>query len=189
VARFATERNSVGALLRHALLEFSLVDIFVAGGAGAVGKMERQNLVGSSGEAGFVALRAGNGHVGPGEHEACVLVLCNRERGAMKVLYGVAILATILVGSGGKLLVMRILVTIRTRRELHFVDGVLAGRRVAFVARNGRMFALQRIMRVCVFFYAKLRWLPAIDCVALRALSFARSRLELPFVRIGGMAI
>ena len=136
-----------------------------------------------------MAVRAGDGHVSPRERVAGVLVLGNGEGRAMEILYGMAILATILVGRRGKLLVMRILVTIRTRRELHLVDGVLAGRRVAFVASNGRMFALQRIMRVCVFFYAKLRWLPAIDCVALRALSFARSRLELPFVRVGGMAI
>ena len=32
-------------------------------------EMERQNLVRSSAEAGFVALRAGDGHVGPGQHE------------------------------------------------------------------------------------------------------------------------
>ena len=189
VARFATERNSVGALLRHALLEFSLVDIFVAGGAGAVGKMERQNLVGSSGEAGFVALRAGNGHVGPGEHEACVLVLCNRERGAMKVLYGVAILATVLVRRGGELLVMRILVAIRTRSELHFVDRILTSGRVTFVTSYCGMFTFQRIVRSRVFFNAKLRWLPAFDGMAFRTLSLARPRLELTLVRIGGMAI
>ena len=166
VARFATKRNPIRALLRHALLEFSLVDIFVAGDTGAVGEMERQDLVHSSGEAGFVALRAGHGHVRPGQHEAGVLVLCNRECGAMKVLYGVAILATILVGSGGKLLVMRILVAIRTRSELHFVDRILTSGRVTFVTSYCRMFSFQRIVRSRMFFNAKLRWLPAVDGMA-----------------------
>ena len=189
VARFAAQRGSIGALLRHALLEFALVGIRVAGSAGAVREMERQNLVRSSAEARFVALRAGDGHVGPGQHEVGVLVLGDRERRAMKVLYRVAVLAAILVGRGGKLLVMRVLMAIRARRELHFVDSVLAGRRVAFVASDGRMFSFQRIMRCRVLLHAKLRWLPAFDGVALRALSLARPRLELALVRIGRMAI
>ena len=103
----------------------------------------------------------------------------------MKVLYGVAILAAILVGRGGELLVVRVLMAIRARRELHFVDGVLAGRRVAFVASDGRMFSLERIMRRRVLLHAKLRWLPAFDGVALRTFSLARARLELSLVRIG----
>jgi len=166
VARFAAQRRAICAFLRHALLEFSLVNIFVAGGAGAVGKMERQNLVRSSAQARFVAIRASHGHVRPGEHEAGVLVLCNRERGAMKVLHGVAILATILVGSGGKLLVMRILVAIRAGCELHFVDRIFAGGSVTFVTSYCRMFSFQRIVRSGVFLDAKLRWLPTVDGMA-----------------------
>jgi len=65
VARFAAQRGPIGALLGHALLEFALVGIGVAGRAGAVREMERQNLVRSSAEAGFVALRAGDRDVGP----------------------------------------------------------------------------------------------------------------------------
>lgn len=41
MARFAAQRGSIGALLRHALLEFALVGIRVAGSAGAVREMER----------------------------------------------------------------------------------------------------------------------------------------------------
>jgi hypothetical protein len=119
VARFAAQGSSVGALRRHALLEFALVGIGVAGGACAVLKMERQNLVRSPAEPRLVALRAGDRYVGTRQDEARVLVFGNCECRTMKILYGVAILATILVGSGGKLLVMGILVAIRAGREFH----------------------------------------------------------------------
>ena len=188
VACFAAQRRSIGALLRHALLEFSLVGIHVTGRASAVLEMERQNLVYSSAEAGFVALRAGDGHVSSGQHIAGVLMLGNGERRAMKILYRVAILATVLVRRGGKLLVMRILMAIRAGREFHFVDGVFSGRRVALVASNGRMFSFERIMRCRVLLHAKLRWFPPFHGVALRTLSFARPRLELSFMWIGSMA-
>lgn len=189
VTRFAAQRSSIGALQRHAVLELALMGIGVAGRASAVREMERQNLVCSSAEAGFVTLRTSDGHVSPGKSEVCVLVLGNRKCRAMKVLYGVAVFAAILVGRGGKLFVVRILMAIRASRELHFVDGVFARRRMAFVTSDGRMFPLERIMRCRVLLNAKLRRLPACDRVALRTLSLARPRLELPFVRIGGMAI
>jgi len=189
VAGFAAQRGSVGALLRHALLEFSLVGIRVAGSARAVLEMERQNLVGSSGETGFVAVRTGDGHVSPGQHKAGVLVLGDGEGRAMKVLYGVAILATVLVRRGGKLLVMRILMAIRAGRELYFVDGVFSGRRVALVTSDSRMFSFERIMRCRVLLHAKLRRLPAFHSVALRTLPLARPRLELSLMGIGSMAI
>ena len=107
----------------------------------------------------------------------------------MEVLYGVAILATILVRGGGKLLVMCILVAVRARRKLHFVESILPGRRVAFVAGDGCVFSLERIVRSRVFFDPKLRRLPAINSVALRALALACARLKLPFVGIRRVAI
>jgi len=155
VARFAAQSSSIDALLRHAVLEFALVDIGVAGGARAVREMEGKNFVRSSAQAHFVALRAGDGHVSPVQHKAGVLVLGNGERRAMKVLYGMAILAAVLVGSGGELLVMRILMAIRAGRELHFVDCVLAGRRMAFVASDSRMLSFERIVRRHMLLHAK----------------------------------
>jgi len=106
----------------------------------------------------------------------------------MKVLNGVAIFATILVRSCGKLFVMRVLMAIRAGREFHFVNGLLAGGSVTFVTSDSRMFAFERIVRSGVLLHAKLRWLPAFDGVAFRALPLARPRLELAFVRVGGMA-
>lgn len=118
-----------------------------------------------------------------------VLVLGDRERRAMEVLNGVAILAAVLEGGGGELLVMRVLVAIRARREFYFVESVLAGRRVALITGDGCVFSFQGIVRSRVLFYAKLRWLPALHRVAFRALSLARPGLELTFVRVRGMAI
>ena len=70
MARLTTQRSSIGALQRHAILEFALMGIGVAGRAGAVREMERQNLVRSSGEARFVALRASDSHVSPGQQRS-----------------------------------------------------------------------------------------------------------------------
>ena len=74
-----------------------------------------------------------------------VLVLGDGEGRAVKILYGMTILATIVIGIGSKLLVMRVLMTIRASRKLHFVDRIFAGRRVTFVASDGSMFSLERI--------------------------------------------
>jgi len=155
VASLAAQRRAVGAFGCHALLEFVLVRISVAGSAGVVLKMERQNLVRSTSQAGFVAVRAWYRHVRPGQGVACLLVLGNGECGAMKVLYGVAFLASILVGRCRELLVMFILVAIRAGRELHLVLGILAGRGVALVASHGGMFSVQRVLRCGVFLHAE----------------------------------
>ncbi len=174
---------------RHAIFKFTLVRIGVARGACAVRKMERHNFVGSSAEACLVAFHAGNGHVRPGQHEMSLLVLGNRKGGAMKVFYRVAILTTILVGSGGKLFVVFILMAIRARREFHFVLCIFSGRRVAFVAGNGCMLSISGYFDVaCSFtpnsdgFHASTVWhsehSPLLD-----------ARLELPLVRIDRVAI
>jgi len=155
VAGLAAERRSIGALLRHAILELSLVRIHVTGSAGTFIEVERENFVGSSAEAGFVTFRAGYGHVRAGQLKSSVLVLGNRECRAMEILYRVAIFAAVLVGRGGELLVVSVLVTIGAGRELHFVESVFAGRRVAFVAGDGDMFTLERIVRRRMFLHAE----------------------------------
>jgi hypothetical protein len=93
--------------------------------------------------------------VGPGQHKAGILVLGDGERRAMKILHGVAVLATILVGSYGELLVMRIPMAIGASCELYVVDCVFSGRRVALIASDSRMFSFERIMRCRVLLHAK----------------------------------
>jgi hypothetical protein len=188
MAGFATECDAIRSFLRHAVFEFAFMRIGVACGAGGVREMESQHLVGPAAKAGLVTLGARHRDVRTGQYEMGVLVLRDGEGGAMKVFYRVAIFAAILVGNCCELVVMRIFMAICARSELHFVNGFLAGWRVAFVTGDGGVLSLQRIMGRRMFLHAKLRWLPALDRVALRTLTLARSRLKLPFVRIGRVA-
>ena len=48
MAGFAAEGRAIGAFASHAIVEFAFVRIFVAGGAGAILKMERKNFVGAA---------------------------------------------------------------------------------------------------------------------------------------------
>ncbi len=155
VTSFAAQRSSVRALLRHALLELALVRIGVACRASAILKMEGQDLVGSAAQSGFMAIGAGDGDMGSGEQETRVLVLRNCKRRMMKILYGVALFAAILVGRSGELLIVRILVAIRAGREFHFVNRVFARGCVAFFASHSRMFSLQRIVGCRMFLRTK----------------------------------
>jgi hypothetical protein len=155
MAGFATECGAIRPFLRHAVFEFAFMRIAVACGAGAVREMERQNLVGPSAKAGLVTLGAGHRDVRTGQHEMGVLVLRNGERGTMKVFYRVAIFAAILVRSCCELVVVRILMAIRACAELHFVNGFLAGGRVAFVTGDGCVLSFQGIMGRRMFLHAK----------------------------------
>lgn len=146
VARLATERRSIRFFRRHAIFKFALVGICVARGACAVLKMEGQNFVCSSAQPCLVAFRAGDSHVRSDEREMRLLVLGDGKCGAVEILYRVAILATVQVGSGGKLFIVFILMAICARREFHFVLRIFSGRRVAFIASHGRMLAIQRIL-------------------------------------------
>src|SRR5579863_8182940 len=103
VAGFAAERRAVGALGRHAFLEFAFVHVLVAGVAIHVGEMERENFVGSAGEPHLVALGAADGHVSSRERILGVFVLGDSECRAMEILDRVAILAAILVRRRGEL--------------------------------------------------------------------------------------
>jgi len=153
VAGFAAQCRTVGALGGHAILEFALVGIGMASGASAVFEMERQNLVRPSGKAGLMAFRAGDGHVAPRQDETCLLVFGDGKCGAMKIFYRMTVFTSIQVGSGGKLLVVLILVAIGAGCELHFILSIFAGRCVTFVTSHCRMFSFQRIFRCCVFLH------------------------------------
>jgi hypothetical protein len=107
----------------------------------------------------------------------------------MKVLYGVAVLAAVLVRRIRELPVVLILMTVQASRELNFIDGVLACGQMALVARNGNVFALQRVFGCVVLFHAEKRWLPSIHVMAFRALALLGSRFELAFVRVRFMTI
>lgn len=145
VASFAALRSAICFFRRHAVFKFTLVRIGVARRARTVRKVERQNFVCSSTKACFVAFGASHGDVRACQREMRFLVFGNRECGAVKILYRVAIFAAVQVGRGGKLVVVLILVAIRARRKLHFILRILARGSVALVAGHGRMLAVERI--------------------------------------------
>ena len=102
-----------------------------------------------------MALRAGHGYVRSRQRVARLLVLGDGECRAMKIFYCVAILAAILVGRGGELLVMLILMAIQAGRELHLVLGIFACRSVALVASHSRVLSFQRVFGSGVFLHAE----------------------------------
>jgi hypothetical protein len=63
VARLASQGCAVGASLRHAVFEFAVMRICVAGGATTIFEAERQNLVGAACRSHLMAIGAGHGGV------------------------------------------------------------------------------------------------------------------------------
>ncbi len=161
----------------------------MAGRTCPVIEVERQDLVRSSTQAHLVTIRAGDRHVSSCQNKTRISVLGDSERRTVKIPYGMATLATILIRRRSELPVMDVLVAIQTLREFHFVKGIFARRNMAFFTRNAGMFSFQRIVRSRMFFHAKLRGFPAADRVALRAFPLGRASLELAFMGIWRVAI
>lgn len=155
MARFAPQGRAICFFGRHTILEFALVRIGMAGGARAVLKVERQNLVCSSAKASLMAIRTGNCDVCSGQHKVCFLVFGDGECAAVEVLDRVTIVTSVLVRSGGELLVVLIFMAIRTRGKFHFILRFFPGRRMAFITRNSCMLAVERVFRCRVFLYSE----------------------------------
>ena len=161
-----------------------MVRIRVAGGATAIFKMERRNLVGRVSGPHFVAVVTGNGHVRACQRKLGLAMPGNRKHRTVKVLNGVAAFAAIIVRSGGKLAGVNVFVAVHAVCELHVVDCRLAGREVALRAFHLGVLAFQRVVRACVFLHSEQRWFPAFDGMALRALSFFLAVCELASVNV-----
>ena len=155
VAGFAAERRAIGAFASHAVVELPFVRILVAGSTVAIFKMERKNLVGAATKTGLVTIGAGDCYVGACQRETRSFVFRNAESGAMEINHRMAVLAAIVIGCGGKLVVVRVLVAIEACAEFHFVDGVFAGGEMALRAFHGDVLTLQRIVRGIVFLHAE----------------------------------
>ena len=142
VAGFATEVRAVCSLARHLPRELTLVRVLMTGSTSTIFKLEGKYFVGASGKANLVAIRTSDGRVSAGEGESCVAVLGNRIGGTMPVDNGVAVFAAVPVRCGSKLVVVCVFVAVGAGRELHFVDGVFAGRSVTLCALYFEVFAL-----------------------------------------------
>ena len=126
MAGFAPLRRAVGAASRHAFVEFAMMHILMAGGAGPIFEMERQDLVLSAGGPHLMAIGARNGGVRPGQRKTCLAMLGDRECGAVPIQNGMTILAFVQIRGSCKLSVMGILVAVGAGCEFHLIDGVLA---------------------------------------------------------------
>lgn len=93
VTSFAAERRAIGAPLRHAIVEFAVMDILVTAGAGHVLKDKGQDLIGPAGGAYFVAIGAGDGSMCTGQGETSFAMFGDCKGGAVKVQNGMTILA------------------------------------------------------------------------------------------------
>ena len=132
----------------------------------------------------FVALVAGHCGMCACQRKIRSLVLCYRVERAMKVAYGVARFAAIVVGRPSKLSVVRILMAISAGCEFHLVNRVFTGRQMALGAFHLCVFAFQRILRSAVFLHAEERRLPPIDGVAFAAFAFLRTLCKLAVVNV-----
>ena len=141
MAGLASQRRAVGAPLRHAVFEFAVMRIRVAGGATAVFKPERHDLVSAATRSHFVAIGAGHRGMGSRQSEASFAVLRDGKERTVKIAHRMAILAFVEMRGCGELAVMRVLVAVRAKREFHLVDGVLAGWKVALRAFHDHVFA------------------------------------------------
>jgi len=107
----------------------------------------------------------------------------------MPILYRVAILAAILEGCPGELIIVGVLVAIRAGGKLHLIKRVFTCRNVALCAIYLSVFAFQRILRTIVFFHAEQGRLPSVNSVTLGAFAFPGPPIELTLVRIRRVAV
>jgi hypothetical protein len=189
MASLAAEGCTVSALAGHLLIELALVRVLVAGGAAPVFEMEGQNFVRAPSEAKLMAIGAWDCGVGSLEREGGGAMFRDGIGGAAPILNGMAIFAAIVVRSGGKLAVVRILVAIRASRKLHFVNRIFACGNMTLGAFHLDVLAAQWILGGVVFLDPEQRWLPTVDRMTLGAFPFFRTSVKLPLMRIRCVAV
>ena len=134
VTGLAAKRRAIGPLTRHVFIEFALVRIFMAGGAGTVFEFEGKNLIGAASESDLMAVRASHGRMCASQGVARIAMLLDRVRSAVPVGHRMAIFTAVLVRSPGELIVVRILMTVGAKFEFNFVNRILARGNVALGA-------------------------------------------------------
>ena len=188
MTRFASQRRAVSTLLVHAILEFTLVYVFMATRARPILKDKRQDLIGPSPRTRFVAVGARDSNVGAYQRVARLTMLRNCKCGTVPVQDGMAFFARVVVRGFCKLFVVLIFVTIRASGKLNLIYGVFPSREVALVALHLDMLPLQRVLGGVVLFHAEERRLPSLHLMAFLALALPGPRGELALVRIRRMA-
>lgn len=120
-------------MCRHAPGELTMMDVFMAGGAGETGEMKGYYL-GTIER--FVAFVAGNGEMASAEREAGRLMLIDGVVGSLECRALMAALAAIEPWGRSELALMHIFVAVRAAGKIQLEAGIFAGRRVATGARH-----------------------------------------------------
>ena len=126
MAGFAPLRRAVGTLPCHAFVEFAMMHILMAGGAGPIFEMERQDLVLSAGGPHLMTIGARHGGVRARQRKTCLAMFGDRECGAVPIQNGMTILAFVQIRGSCKLSVMGVLMAVGAGCEFHLIDCVLA---------------------------------------------------------------
>src|SRR5258708_13831746 len=106
MAGFARLRRAVGTPPCHAFVEFAMMHILMAGGAGPIFEMERQDLVLSAGGPHLMAIGARHGGVRAGQRKTRLATFGDGECGAVPIQNGMTILAFVQIRGSCKLSVM-----------------------------------------------------------------------------------
>jgi len=156
VAGLASLRAAVWLQLRHLRGKFTAVRVCVAARARAIIEMVGDNFRRRhSVWLGSVALAARYSEVRARQRKTAFLVHRNRERRRMKAFDRVAFFALVVVRGCGKLAVVFVVMAVGALRKRHLVLRSVACRHVAFVARNARVFAVERICGRGVIFHGE----------------------------------
>lgn len=189
MASFTAKRRAVGAALGHAVFECALVRVPVASGTSHILPAKWQDLVRTARCPCLVTVRARDRSMCSRQSETSVAMFRDGKSRAMEILNGMTAFTLVQVRSSSKLVVMGVFVAVQAGCELHFVDGVLASWEMALTTLNSDVLSAQGIAGGVVLLHAEERWLPALDRMAFRALTFLRSRFKLAFVRVGFVAV
>lgn len=184
VAGLAAELGPIRPAAFLPIAELSVMRVLVATRAGFVVKGKRNDFVFSPASSDFMAFGATNRGVRAGQRELGLAMLGDGKQTAVPIRYRVAALAAVLERRFRKLAVVGVFVAVRTGRELHLVNRLFAGRKVALVAFHFGVLSFERILRSGMFLDAKQRRLPSLHFVALGTLPFLRAVGELAVMNI-----
>jgi hypothetical protein len=161
----------------------------MTGGATQVFEMKWQHFVMATIRAHLVAFIAGNYRVRALQRESRTVMHGDGKIRPVKIVDCMTRFTTVLVRGFRELPVMSVLVAILALRKFDFENRTRSGGNVALAAFHAGVLAQQRISGCGVFFHAKRTRCPPALGMTFRAFPLTRAALELPFMRIGMMAI
>lgn len=166
----------------HSVGELSLMRIDVASLATVIGEVVRSHV--ASVREDFMAIAATDRGVASLQGELALAMPGQGERRRREAIHGVAILATVLMGRAGELVLVRVNVAVHAALELDLILCGFAGRAVAFLAGHGGMLSEKGIPALGVGRDRIGGWLPTVYVVAARAFALVGPLDELATVHV-----